>query len=219
MSIETLSDVPLYAARPSRAVAPKRKAATWIAVFIVHLLMLSIVLFSQGFRELVRHGGSHETVLDLTGSEQDPMPAPKVVIPQATVGVPPEVNSAPVPIVPPPPQDVPVPQASQGGSQQKGDLLGAIGRQIACSPGHFENLTEAERLHCTRMPWQGAQLPDGTLVLNRPEGFNRFAPPPKEEYRLSGADEQRLRMQRPQTGCPQALNMPCVNAIPGLNDH
>lgn len=217
MSIETLSDVPLYAARPSRQVAPKRKAASWIAVFIVHLLLLSIVLFSQGFQSMVRHGGSHETILDLTGSEQDPIPAPKVVIPQASVGVPPEVNSAPVPIIPPP-QDAPPPQASQGGSTQRGDLLGAIGREIACSPGHYENLTDAERNHCARVPWQGAQMPDGTLVLNRPQGFNRFAPPPKEEFRLSGADEQRLRTQRPNTGCPQALNMPCVNQIPGMND-
>lgn len=217
MSIETLSDVPLYAARPSRAVAPKRKAASWIAVGIVHLLLLSIMLFSQGYKTLVRHGGSHETILDLTGSEVDPIPAPKVVIPQAMVGVPPEVNSAPVP-VPPPPEEMPVPQPQAGGQQQKGDLLGAIGREIACSPGHFENLTDAERMRCARMPWQGAQLPDGTLVLNRPQGFNRFAPPPKEEFRISGADEQRLRMQRPQTGCPQTLNMPCVNQIPGLND-
>jgi hypothetical protein len=217
LSIDNLSDVPLYAARPSRAVAPKRKAASWIAVFIVHLLLLSIMLFSQGFKNLVRHGGSHETVLDLTGSQEDAVPAPKVEIPQETIGVPPEINSAPVP-VPPPPIETPLPQAEQGGSTQKGDLLGAIGRQIACSAGHFENLTEAERLHCQRMPWQGAQLPDGTLVLNRPEGLSRFVAPPKEEFRISGADEQRLRMERPNTGCPSALNMPCVNSIPGLND-
>ena len=174
------------------------------------------MLFSQGFKTMIRHGGSHETILDLAGSHDQPMPAPKVTIPQSVVGVPPEVQSAPMPIIPPP--EEPPPQAAQGGSTQRGDLLGAIGREIACSPGHFENLTDAERNHCYTVPWHGMQLPDGALVMNRPQGFNRFAPPPKEEARLSGADEQRLRVQRPQTGCPQALNMPCVNQIPGFND-
>jgi len=54
-------------------------------------------------------------------------------------------------------------------------------------------------------------------VLNRPEGFNRFAPPPKDEFRISGADEQRLRMQRADP-CPAVMNTPCLNRIPGLND-
>ena len=34
----------------------------------------------------------------------------------------------------------------QAGSQPKGDILGGIGREIACSAGHFENLTEAQRV-------------------------------------------------------------------------
>ena len=217
MSIETLSDVPLYAARPSRHVPPKRKAATWIAVGIVHLLMLNVMLFSQNFKSQVTHGSQHETMLDLPGSQDQSVPEVKIVVPQAPVGVPPEVDNLPVP-VPPPPVDMPPPQ-SQAGGQPKGDILGAIGREIACSAGHFENLTESQRQHCERAPWQGAQLPTGELVLNRPGPANRFAPPPKDEYRVSGADEQRLRVQRPQTGCATALNMPCVNTIPGLNDH
>jgi hypothetical protein len=215
LNIETLSDVPLYAARPSRAVAPKRKAASWIAVFIVHLFLLSMVIFSHTVRDLVRHGGDVETILDITGSMDQPMPQQKVVTPQSQIGTPPEIQQAPTPIIPPIVDTLP--PEPQGGSQPKGDVLGGIGREIACSAGHFENLTEAQRARCERAPFQGMQLPTGELVLLGPRPESRFAPPPKEPG-LSGMDEQRLRMQRPNTGCPTVINMPCVNQIPGMND-
>jgi hypothetical protein len=214
LHIETLSDVPLYAARPSRAVAPKRKAASWIAVLIVHLFLLSLVMFSHTVRDLVRHGGEVETILDLTGSQDQPAPQEKIVVPQSQIGRPPDIQQAPLPIIPP---VVEAPSQPQAGGQPKGDVLGGIGREIACSAGHFENLTEAQRARCERVPFQGMQLPTGELVLLGPRPESRFAPPPREP-RLSGADEQRLRMERPNTGCPTAINMPCVNQIPGFND-
>jgi len=219
LSIETLSDVPLFAARPSRYVAPKRKVATWIAVGIVHLLLLGILLFSQTFPSLLRaHGGEHETILDLTGSRDSNQPEVKMVVPQAPVGVPPEILQAPVPVIPPPEEPV-VPQQQQGGgSQEKGDILGAIGREVACSAGHFENLNNPQRARCERAPFQGIQLPNGALVMIPPQDFNRFAPPPPKEARISGQDAQRVQMQRA-SPCPQILNMPCLNQIPGLNDH
>lgn len=213
MSIETLSDVPLFAARPSRHVPPKRKAATWIAVGVVHLLILNLLLFSQEFPDLIRHGGEHETILDLTGSQDEPRPSVKMVVPEAPLGIPPEILNAPVP-PPPPPVEV-QPQPQEGGGQ-KGDLLGAIGREIACSAGNYENLTEAQRTRCGRVPWQGAQLPNGTIVMNRPPEVNRFAPPPPE-FRVSGADAQRLQVERANP-CPVMLNVPCLNRIPGRDD-
>lgn len=218
MSIETLSDVPLFAARPSRHVAPKRKAATWIAVGIVHLLLLGLLLYSQTFPSLIRrHGGEHETILDLTGSRDSNQPEVKMVVPQAPVGVPPDIQQAPVPIIQPPEEPVPPPQQG-GGSQQKGDILGAIGREVACSAGHFENLNDPQRARCERVPFQGMQLPNGALVMLPPRDFSRFAPPPPKEARVSGQDAQRLQNERA-SSCPQILNMPCLNQIPGLNDH
>ncbi|MBV9548493.1 MAG: hypothetical protein JO256_02340 [Alphaproteobacteria bacterium] len=214
MSIETLSDVPLYAARPSREVAPKRKAASWIAVGIVHLLILNLLLFSPTFINVTRHGGvQQETMLDLTGSRDSNRPDVKMVIPQAPVGVPPETNTAPM-LPPPTPLIEQAPATPQGG-QPKGDVLGDLGREIACSPGHYENLTEAQRTRCGRAPWEGAMTPNGTIVLNRPAETNRFAPP-LPEYHISGQDAQRLQVERAQTDCPMMLNVPCVNKIPGL---
>ena len=213
MSIENLSDVPLYAARPSRNVAPKRKAASWIVVGIVHLLILNLLLFSQNFAALTRHGAEHETILDLTGTQAQTKPSVKMVVPQALLGVPPEL---PAPLIPPP-QPLEQPPVIPEGGQEKGDVLGALGREIACSPGHYENLTEAQRTRCGRIPWQGALLPNGAIVLNRPADTNRFAPPPPG-YKLSGQDAQRLQVERAQTDCPVMLNMPCVNRIPGLGN-
>ena len=91
MSIETLSDVPLYAALPSRHVPPKRKAAGWIAVGTVHLLIVNLLIFSEGWKSLmVRHGASTEVTLSLRGStERSPAPEVRMTVPQAPVGVPP----------------------------------------------------------------------------------------------------------------------------------
>jgi len=212
LSIETLSDVPLYAGRPSRETAPQRKAASWILVGIIHLLLLNLLIFSQTFPTLIRRGAEHETILDISGSKDNNAPPVKIPIPLAPLGVPPELLNPPVP---PPPvietQPVPPP-----GEQQQSDLLGAIGRSIACSPGNYENLTEVQRTRCGRIPWQGAMMPNGAIVLNRPEGQNPFAPPPPE-FRVSGQDQQRLQSQRGNP-CPLLGNMPCLNRIPGRDD-
>jgi len=213
LSIETLSDVPFFAARPSREVAPKRKAASWIAVGIVHLLLLGMLMVSQTFPDLVLHGGEHETILDLTGSQDTQAPDVKMVIPQAPVGTPPEILETPVPPTP----LVEQPVIPQEGGQQRGDVLGAIGREIACSAGNYENLTEAQRSRCPRIPWQGAIIPNGAIVLNRPQGTNRFAPPPSTDHRLSGGDDARLKVER-SSPCPMMTNIPCLNRIPGMDD-
>jgi len=212
MSIETLSDVPLFAARPLRHVPPKRKAASWITVGIVHLLIVAMFLTSARFADLVQHGAEHETMLDLTGSQQNTRPEEKIIVPQAPVGVPPEMRT--MPVIPPPVIEQ-QPLIQQEGAQEKGDVLGALGREIACSPGHYENLTEVQRTRCGRIPWQGAMAPNGVIVLNRPPEINRFAPPPPE-YQVTGRDAQRLQVERAQTDCPINLNLPCVNNIPGM---
>lgn len=215
MSIENLSDVPLYAARPPWNVAPERRVASWIVVGIVHLLILSMMVFSQNFAVFTRHGAEHETMLDLVGAQDKTTPSVKMVVPQAQLGTPPVI---PAPLPPPPQQSVEQPPITQEGGQEKGDVLGALGREIACSPGHYENLSESQRTRCGRIPWQGALLPNGAIVLNRPADVNRFAPPPPPGYRLSGQDAQRLQVERAQTDCPVGLNMPCVNHIPGMGN-
>ena len=211
MSIENLSDVPLFAARPQREDPPQRKVASWITVGIVHVLILTMFLTAERFADLAQHGSEHETMLDLAGSQDSTRPQTKTVIPQAPIGVPPEVRN--LPIIPPPLIEQ-QPLIQQEGGQEKGDVLGALGREIACSAGHYENLTEVQRARCGRPPWQGAIAPNGVIVLNRPPEINRFAPPPPE-YHVTGRDAQRLQVERAPTDCSFNLNMPCVNKIPG----
>lgn len=210
LHIDSLSDVPLFAARPQPQVPPKRKAATWIVVGIVHLLMLNLLMFSQNFPSLVRRGVEHETILDLSGNPKSETPAVRMVPPQAPVGTPPQIPMAPVPL---PPPVVETPQRAQREGNPEGDLLGAVGRELACAAGNYENLNPVQRARCPRAPWQGAIAPDGTIVLATPQPRNRFAPPPREPV-LSGADAQRLSVER-NNPCPVMLNVPCLNQIPG----
>ena len=214
LNIENLSDVPLYAARPSRHVPPKRKAASWIAVGIVHLVIANFLIFSEGWKEIIRHGASTEVTFTLPGAnENTAAPELPMTVPQAPAGVPPEVLIDP--LVVPPTITQPQTQARPQNGITDGDLLGALGRDVACSAGHYENLTTAERARCGRIPWGGTRLPDGAIVLRQPEGRNRFAEP-EPEFRMSGADAQRRQIETGITpgNCPVMLNMPCYPAVP-----
>jgi hypothetical protein len=216
LSIENLSDVPLYAARPSRQVPPKRKVASWIAVIIVHLVIANTLIFSEAWKTLVPRGSSSEmTTLDLRGAtDNSPVPDVRMTVPEAPAGVPPELTIDPL-ILPRESPQTDRPRAEGGISD--GDLLGAVGRDVACIAGNYENLTPAQRNRCSRIPWMGARLPDGSLVLRPPEMNPLFAPPPPE-FRVSGADGQRRQMETAGSDpCPVILNTPCFNRIPGRN--
>ena len=213
MSIEKLSDVPLFAARPSRAVAPQRKAASWIAVGIVHLLLANLLIFSEGWKSLLPlESGGTEVVFTLPGiADRGPAPEVPLTVPESPSGVPPEVMVLPEVIQRP---DAITPPRTQGGISDN-DLLGAIGRDVACIAGNYENLTPAQRARCGRIPWAGARLSDGNIVLRPPDTHPMFAPPPPE-FRISGADGQRRQMETAGADpCPAILNTPCFNRIPG----
>jgi hypothetical protein len=217
LSIETLSDVPLFAGRPSHRVPPKRKAAAWIATGLVQLFLLNVFVLSDRFTDFVRHGSSTEITLQLPGavnSNRDREPMPEQQTPN---GVPPEVVTRPIVVPPPPNVTIEEPKAPPAISD--GDLLGAIGRDVACKAGNYENLTTAERGRCPRIPWEGARLPNGAIVLQTPPPRNRFfeEPPPPEV--ISGADAQRRAAETAGSNgaCPIMLNTPCFNKIPGRN--
>lgn len=216
MSIENLSDVPLFAARASRHVPPKRKAAGWIAVGIVHLLLANLLIFSESWKSLLPSGASSAVTLNLQGANPDRSPAPDVpiIVPEAPLGVPPQMIIDPR-LLPRPPEVINPPRAEGGISD--GDLLGAIGRDVACIAGNYENLTPAQRGRCGRIPWAGARLSDGNIVLRPPE-FNPLFAQPAPEYRITGADAMRRQMETAGSDpCPMILNTPCFNRIPGRN--
>ena len=171
MSIENLSDVPLYAARPSRQVPPKNKATAWLTVGIVHLLILNLFIFSQIMPAMIRRGSPAETILELRGITPSNRPNQEIIVPEAPQGKPPEVVTQPI-IIPPIAQPQPEQQRRPGA--EDGDLLGALGREVACSAGNYENLTAAQRGRCPRVPWEGARLPNGTIVMQAPAPRSRF---------------------------------------------
>jgi hypothetical protein len=220
LSIESLSDVPLYAARPSRQVPAQRKATAWLTVLIVHLLLLNLFIFSQIVPVMVRHGDPKELMLDLRGITRTIRPNEQIVVPEAPMGKPPEVVTEPI-VIPPPVVQV-QPEEQRPGAPE-GDLLGALGREVACSAGNYETLTQAQRSRCPRMPWQGARLPNGAVVLQTPPPRNRFFDEENarqaavEAARISGADGLRNRIEGANDGCPVILNTPCFNRIPGRN--
>jgi hypothetical protein len=218
LNIESLSDVPLYAGRPQRQVPAKRKAAGWMIVGLVNLVVFNLFIFSQTWPDRAPFGRPSELTMDLRGMTPSPLPEQQqVIVPEPSAGTPPEV--VPEPIIIPPPVVQMQPEEQQRGITD-GDLLGAVGREVACSAGNFENLTMAQRNRCSRNPWLGVRMPDGSIVLTARPPPNRFfeeenARPP--EVRISGADANRNRIEGANDGCPVILNTPCFNRIPGRN--
>jgi hypothetical protein len=211
LSIETLADVPFFTARPSRAVASKRKVVCWILTGIVELLMVSLLTLSQLPQEVLHpHGTTLETTINLNGNDRTVMPASAPIVrPNAPAAAP--------PLIIPPPTPTPqfqIERPREDAGTPEGTLLEAIGRDIACAATNFEYLNAAQRARCERVPWQAGRLPDGTIVL-APQRPNRFAPPPPE-YRISGADANRRAVEQAPV-CDPMLNVPCMNIVPGRN--
>jgi hypothetical protein len=101
------------------------------------------------------------------------------------VNIPPTIIMA----TPPPPSTV----------QKPGDVLEAIGREIACGAGRYENLSEAQREACKRQPWRFKKNNKGVIVLDR-----TTTPPPQEEP-ISGVDVT-TQVQRTTDPCVAAGN-------------
>jgi len=210
LSIDTLADVPHFTARPSRAVSPKRKFVSWMLTFIVVLLMVSLLTFSQ-YSDILyaAHGTVLETSISLNGVDQYRAPVSAPMTRPNT----PEV-APPLVITPPPPEpQFQIERPRQDEGTPDGDVLGAVGRDLACAATNFEYLNPAQRMRCQRVPWAAGRMPDGTIVL-APDQPNRFAPPP--QYRISGADANRRAMETAPT-CDRMLNVPCLNIVPGRN--
>ena len=103
-------------------------------------------------------GAEHETVLVLDGAAgRSNAPSVKMVVPRTPLGVPPEIPTIQIPPPTPPPTPE-IQQPAQREGARDGDLLGAVGRELACRAGSYENLSEAQRARCLRAPWRGVEL-------------------------------------------------------------
>jgi hypothetical protein len=182
-----------------------RRAISWTLVALVHLLFFAM-LTMQIYQKQQRIGrrGAIETILDLSLLRNPNAPEVNLIEPEVKQSAPPEVTTAPITITPPKPK---TPEQEQARPATPGDVLKAVGEDLACGAANFENLTDQQRARCRRQPWLQRKLPDGTIVL--------LAPPKQQDQEqptihLSGADQLRHDMQT-SPACPLMLQVPCVD--------
>jgi len=199
------------------------RTTSWVLVALLHVLFF--FAFVIGIRPFdMKNRTVEETILILSsaGNNQrdrqivNPIPlvnnAPRMLAPPITLPKPPPIKEE---------QQNP-PAAGQGPV----DVLGAVGRELACSAGSWEHLTMVERERCgliNRYPWRGMKLPNGSLVMVPTSILPRLKDVPQSEFSVNtGADSLRAQTQAGitpgQGGCPILQQTPCLHATPGMRD-
>ena len=169
-----------------------------------------------------------ETILTLPLAGNN-MPRKDVNNPQIETQAPPRIMSAPITLPKPPPvKPLEKPPAEGEENAPPTNILGAVGRELACSAGSWEHLTSAERERCGYgrsggYPWKGARLPNGAIVMEPRSVLPRLADAPNPEFTVkTGAERIHSDTQRGiipgQGGCPIMQNTPCLHVSPGMRD-
>jgi hypothetical protein len=177
-----------------------RDGVALVLVALIHILLfMALVISLQQARD--RQGrGPIEQFLDLSLLRQ-PRTVPLTLAPPED-NEQNDVSAKPLTVIPPKPPVLEPPAAPP--AAQPGDILNSIGRAIACGAGDFEYLTRQQQERCLHEPWQGVQMPNGTIVLLGPPRL--AAPGPLQ---LSGAEAlQHQAQQAP--NCPIMLSGPCL---------
>jgi len=178
-----------------------RDGVALVLVALIHILFfLALVISLEQVRERQGRRGPIEQFLDLSLLRQPRATPLNLTKPEDNEQN--DVSAKPLTVIPPKPpvlEQQPVPPTAQSG-----DILNSIGRAIACGAGDFEYLTRQQQERCLHEPWQGVQLPNGTIVLLGPPRL--AAPGPLQ---LSGAEAlQRQSLTAP--NCPIMVNTPCL---------
>jgi hypothetical protein len=186
-------------------------------VALLHVLF--IFFFVIGIRPFdMRNRTIVETILTLPPAGNNQRNIPRT-IPVPIFTAPASPSAAPQAIIKPPPV-IPEDQTRQG--EGPVDILGAVGRELACSAGSWEHLTSVERARCGLYPWRAVKLPNGSLVMIPKNVLPRLKePPPDSEFTLNtGADRIRGDLQAGitpgQGGCPILQNTPCLHVTPAM---
>ena len=193
-----------------------KRVTSWVLVALIHVFVvvsfvISIHPFSQRGRPMV------ETLLMLPSNDSSNRDR-RDVAPEfpdrapSTVAAPPVV----IPVIPP------IVQPEREHAPSPGDILGMVGRELACSPGSWEHLTTKEREVCGGAPWKAYRTPQGSLVMIPPSQLPRLKQPPPPEFTLNtGADKMQRDLQIGQdpamNGCPIMQNTPCVHVTKNWN--
>lgn len=207
---------PLGAAEQRRQNLSRSTSTALVA--LLHILF--IFFFVVGIRPFdMRSRSIVETILTLPNAGNNRQDAPRTT-PIPIFTAPPRLLSAPQVIVKPPPV-IPEEQPRSGEGTPT-DILGAVGRELACSAGSWEHLTSVERARCGLYPWRGVKLPNGSLVMIPRNVLPRLKePPPDTEFSLNtGSDRIRGDVQAGitpgQGGCPILQNTPCLHVTPAM---
>ena len=205
---------------PLGADEQRRKAmsrtTSWVLVAALHVLFFfSFVLGIRPFD--MRDRPIIETILTLSqaGNNQQ---RERPINPQPLNIAPPRMLSAPIVVPKPPPIHI---EEAPPGAQSPTDVLGAVGRELACSAGSWEHLTMVERQRCGLYPWRGVKLPNGTLVMVPSTVLPRLKDTPETQFSVNtGAErvqqEVRTGIIPGQGGCPILQNTPCMHATPDM---
>jgi len=206
---------------PQGAEEQRRKnlSRTTSTVMVAMLHVLFFFTFVLGIRPFdLRNRNLVETILILPQSgnnqHEDSRNHPIPLEPQA-----PRMLSAPM-IIPKPPPIIPDDRTKEGQGPPT-DILGAVGRELACSAGSWEHLTSVERQRCGLYPWRGVKLPNGSLVMIPRGVLPRLKEAPDTEFSVNtGSDRIRTDVQAGITpgsgGCPILQNTPCVHVTPAM---
>jgi hypothetical protein len=205
---------------PQGAAEQRRKAlsrtTSWVLVALLHVLFFfSFVLGMRPFD--LRNRTIVETILTLQQAGNNPRQDFRNN-PEPVVSAPPRLLSAPLIIPKPPPIRVEEKNNPEGGGT---DVLGAVGRELACSAGSWEHLTSVERARCGLYPWRAVKLPNGSLVMVPRNILPRLKEAPDTEFSVNtGSDRIRSDVQAGitpgQGGCPILQNTPCIHVTPAM---
>lgn len=173
----------LRATEEQRARVTKR-AVAGLAVVLVHILMIALLVIG-GRVALTHRSIPRELVLLL--------PALPNAKPQR---LPPPAQSSARPVPMPPPATITLPPPPPAETQKPGDIMEAIGRDIACGAGSYEKLSQTQREACKRHPWHYKKNAKGVIVLD-------VSPPQQPDDSIPGNDAEIHTLQ---------TNDPCLAA-------
>jgi len=205
---------PLGAAEQRRKSLSRGTSTALVAA--LHVLFVLVFVF--GIKPFnIRTRPIMETILTLSApGDNQKLDQPN---PQPLTDAPPRMLSAPITIIKPPP--IHIEEPAPGNNAAPGDILGAVGRALACDAGSWEHLTSAERTRCGLYPWRGMKLPNGSLVMIPRSMLPRLKDAPDSEFDINtGADRMRADVQNGitpgQGGCPILQNTPCMHVTPAM---
>lgn len=208
-----LRPVPDMSPAAQRRRALSRVTSTALVVLLHVALFFGMVIVFHPFQNKPR--SVQETIFFLTtaGNSKDAPPV-RMITPDVPNNGMPTISIAPDTVPKPlPPED------RNGRPVSPGDILGAVGRELACAPGNWEHLTGAERQVCGGAPWRGMRLPNGNLVMVPPANLPRLKQAPDTGLTLNnGADRIQRDVQMgnnpANNGCPILQQMPCTHVTP-----